>query len=117
MKWTVELHDEFYADAKDFPLEVMEEIAVKAKLLEEVGAHLGRPYVDTLKGSKFSNMKELRFSAQNGIWRLAFAFDTKRKAILLVAGDKRGRDQKKFYKALIKVADSRFEKHLNQQNK
>jgi hypothetical protein len=56
-------------------------------------------------------MKELRFSAADGEWRVAFAFDTKRKAILLVAGDKSGVGQKQFYRELIRKADGRFERH------
>lgn len=51
---------------------------------------LGRPYVDTLEGSKYPNMKELRFTADDGVWRVAFAFDPQREAIVLVAGDKAG---------------------------
>ncbi len=57
-------------------------------------------------------MKELRFRAADGEWRVAFAFDTKRKAILLVAGDKSGGSQKRFYKQLIAKADDRFDAHL-----
>ncbi|TAE34443.1 MAG: hypothetical protein EAY65_02120 [Alphaproteobacteria bacterium] len=57
-------------------------------------------------------MKELRFDADKGVWRVAFAFDPKRNAILLVAGDKSGANQKKFYKLLIKKADERFAQHL-----
>lgn len=57
-------------------------------------------------------MKGLRFSAADGEWRAAFAFDPKRKAILLVAGDKSGVSQKKFYKQLITKADKRFDAHL-----
>ena len=75
---------------------------------------LGRPTVDTLKDSRHSNMKELRFDADNGVWRTAFAFDPERKAILLVAGDKSGTSQKRFYKQLIKKADERFTEHLEQ---
>lgn len=56
-------------------------------------------------------MKELRFNADDGVWRVAFAFDTKRRAILLVAGDKSGVSQKNFYRQLIEVADRRFESH------
>ena len=56
----------------------------------------GRPRVDTLNGSRHANMKELRFSAADGEWRVAFAFDTKRKAFLLVAGDKSGINEKRF---------------------
>jgi hypothetical protein len=57
-------------------------------------------------------MKELRFSAVDGEWRVAFAFDTARKAILLVAGDKSGVGEKRFYRELIRKADDRFTAHL-----
>ena len=63
-------------------------------------------------GSSFPNMKELRFNAADGVWRVAFAFDPKRQAILLVAGDKSGVNQQRFYKGLIRKADSRFTDHL-----
>ena len=76
------------------------------------GPQLGRPHVDTLKGSRHSNMKELRLSAADGVWRGAFAFDTKREAILLVAGDKSGGGQERFYRELIRKADNRFDAHL-----
>ena len=62
------------------------EILALSRLLQQFGPHLGRPRVDTLNGSRHANMKELRFSAADGEWRVAFAFDTKRKGILLVAG-------------------------------
>jgi hypothetical protein len=80
--------------------------------LEQFGPQTGRPRVDTLKGSRHPNMKELRFSAADGEWRVAFAFDTKRKAILLVAGDKSGHSQKRFYHELIRKADRPFDAHL-----
>ena len=83
-------------------------------LLEEFGPQLGRPHVDTLNHSKHANMKELRFTADNGVWRTAFAFDQKRKAILLVAGDKAGGSEKRFYRQLIRKADERFDDHLAQ---
>jgi hypothetical protein len=57
-------------------------------------------------------MKEMRFDAADGVWRVAFAFDLDRRAILLVAGDKSGGSQQKFYKTLIQKADKRFEQHL-----
>jgi hypothetical protein len=67
-----------------------------------------------------ANVKELRFAAADGVWRVAFAFDRKRKAILLVAGEKSGISEKKFYKALIAKTDDRFNAHnarLNQKEK
>jgi hypothetical protein len=81
-------------------------------MLQEFGPQLGRPRVDTLNGSRHANMKELRFSAADGEWRVAFAFDPRRKAILLVAGDKSGGSEKRFYRELIRKADQRFDAHL-----
>ncbi len=78
----------------------------------DYGPQLGRPHADTLKGSKYPNMKELRFEGADGEWRAAFAFDPKRRAIVLVAGDKSGGSQKRFYKNLIAKADLRFSEHL-----
>jgi hypothetical protein len=57
-------------------------------------------------------MKELRFDAADGVWRVAFAFDPQRKAILLVAGDKSGGSERRFYRTLIRRADERFDAHL-----
>ena len=57
-------------------------------------------------------MKELRVRADGGVWRIAFAFDPKRKAILLAAGNKRGIQDKRFYRDLIRIADRRFANHL-----
>ena len=68
--------------------------------------------MDTLNGSRHKNMKELRFAAADGEWRVAFALDPKRKAILLVAGDKTGVSQKRFYRQLVMEADERFDAHL-----
>ena len=82
------------------------------RVLEPFGPQLGRPRVDTLKGSRHGNMKELRFSVADGEWRLAFAFDPRRRAILLVAGDKSGGGEKRFYRELIRKADDRFDAHL-----
>jgi len=86
-------------------------------LLREFGRQLGRPHADTLKGSKHANMKELRFKAADGVWRIAFAFDPKRDAILLVAGDKAGVSETRFYKQLIDLADRRFDAHLEQEGR
>ncbi len=95
-----------------FAEEVQDELLAQAKLLETFGPQLGRPRVDTLKGSRYPNMKELRFEAASGVWRVAFAFDPNRQAILLVAGDKSGASEKRFYKQLIARADARFTAHL-----
>lgn len=91
---------------------VRTEILALTRLLQQFGPSLGRPRVDTLKGSRYAKMKELRFSAVGGEWRVAFAFDPKRNAILLVAGDKSGGVERRFYRELIRKADERFDIHL-----
>ncbi|OYQ37119.1 addiction module toxin RelE [Sandarakinorhabdus cyanobacteriorum] len=112
MPWTVAFHQAFEAEFGQLPLEVREALAATAGLLQLQGPLLGRPHADTLAGSDYANMKELRFDADDGVWRVAFAFDTARQAILLVAGDKAWVAQKRFYKALIAKADARFAEHL-----
>lgn len=112
MNWTVLFHEAFDAEFADLAEGLQDELLAHARLLAEFGPNLGRPTVDTLKGSRHTNMKELRFSWQGEVWRVAFAFDPKRQAILLVGGDKAGADQRRFYKHLIKVADERFDEHL-----
>lgn len=57
-------------------------------------------------------MKELRFDADGGVWRVAFAFDPKRRGVLLVTGDKSGVGDKRFYRQLLRIADVRFDEHL-----
>lgn len=75
---------------------------------------LGRPWVDTLKNSKYSNMKEMRFRTKNGVWRIIFAYDAKREAILLVGGNKAGANESKFCEKLIKKADERLSSYLKE---
>jgi hypothetical protein len=94
--------------------DVQDGLLAAAKAVQLAGPKAGRPHVDTLAGSKHSNMKELRFEAKDGreVWRAAFAFDPHRRAIILTAGAKRGVNQKLFYKRLITKADARFDSHL-----
>ena len=117
MAWVVAIGDEFEPEFYALPEEVQEEILALALLLQQFGPQLGRPRADTLDGSRHANMKKLRFAAADGEWRAAFAFDPKRKAILLVAGDKSGGSQKRFYRDLIKKADERFDAHLRRLKK
>ncbi|MFN6058926.1 MAG: type II toxin-antitoxin system RelE/ParE family toxin [Burkholderiales bacterium] len=112
MTWTVLFHDEFEAEFEALVEDLQDELLAHAKLLATFGPNLGRPTVDTLKGSRHSNMKELRFSWSGQVWRVAFAFDPQRQAIVLVGGDKSGADQRKFYKRLLTVADARYDDHL-----
>ncbi len=113
--WEVRFERAF---TKEFPLlsdDVRSEVFALADMLESFGPDLGRPYVDRLKGSAYANMKELRFEADGGVWRVAFAFDKQSRAVLLVAGSKAGlwdRDEVRFYADLIFRADTRFKAYL-----
>jgi len=112
MNWTVLLHDDFDVEFAALNESLQDELLAHAKLLAEFGPNLGRPTVDTLKGSRHANMKEMRFGWQGQVWRVACAFDPLRQAVLLVAGDKGGSDQRRFYRQLIALADARYEQHL-----
>jgi hypothetical protein len=114
VSWQIIFSPEFEPEFRGLGREIRIELLAQAKLLEKVGHELGRPRVDTLKGSKYANMKELRFDAGDGVWRVAFAFDPEQKAILLVAGDKSGVKEDRFYKQLLRKADQRYGQHLAQ---
>lgn len=112
MAWTVLFAEEFEPEFDALPRPVQDAIYARARLLEREGPMLGRPHADTLTGSRHANMKELRCTAADGVWRIAFAFDPDRQAILLVAGDKSGSSETRFYRTLIARADDRFDHHL-----
>jgi hypothetical protein len=113
MTWTVRLAVEFVAELRELREPVQDELLAHARLLAQFGPHLGRPRVDTLKGSRYANMKELRFDAERGVWRVAFAFDAQREAVLLAVGNKAGVPEARFYRDLIRRADRRLANHLS----
>jgi len=80
-------------------------------LLQEKGPHLSRPYADTLYGSKYANMKELRIQSKGDPLRGFFVFDPDRKGVLLCAGSKVG-DEKQFYKRMLPIAEKEYAAHL-----
>ena len=80
-------------------------------LLQEKGPQLARPYADTIEGSAYPNMKELRVQSRGAPIRAFYAFDPERKGILLCAGNKVG-DEKRFYKRMIPIADKEYKMYL-----
>ena len=110
--WRVATTDEFDEWFATLGQEAHVEVIAKVELLKLLGPKLGRPHADTLNGSKHANMKELRADTAHQVLRIAFAFDPERAGILLVAGDKAGVSQKRFYKQLIERADTLFDAHL-----
>lgn len=115
MEWEVLFDEDFTAWFEDQEENLQDEIIAYVELLGQHGPNLARPRVDTIKGSKFPNMKELRIQWQGQPWRILFAFDPKRRSILLVGGNKRG--DKRWYDKNIPVTDSRYERHLKNMEK
>jgi hypothetical protein len=113
MEWKVLLCDDFEPEFLAFDTATQDEIFAASKLLQAYGPSLGRPFVDTLKGSRNRNMKELRLTVNKAEWRVAFAFAPDRNAVLLCAADKRGRSQRVFYERLIAKADARYDDYLS----
>ena len=82
------------------------------ELLTTEGPQLGRPYVDTIQGSKYRNLKELRIQSKHSVFRLLFIFDPIRQAIILCGGDKKGKNQKTFYNQMILLAEQTYDLYL-----
>lgn len=112
MKWIVLYHDEFDTWFNEQQEDLQDAVLFSLELLQAEGPMLGRPYVDTVKGSRYPNMKELRVQHKGEPWRVFFAFDPKRRAIILVGGNKTGKGPD-WYKENIRIADQRFKQHLN----
>ena len=109
MTWSVLLHPAFETEFQALATGVQDKLSEVIVALTQRGPHLGRPAVDTLEGSKHSNMKEIRLKADKQVWRFAFAFDPSVKPSSWSEGQKQGVSQTKFYKKLIATADSRFD--------
>ncbi|MEK7414008.1 MAG: type II toxin-antitoxin system RelE/ParE family toxin [Planctomycetota bacterium] len=112
MTWEVLAAPEFQSWLASLPQEGRKAVAVDVEVLREVGPQLGRPHVDTMKGSKHPNMKEMRTTSGGNAYRTLFALDPTRRAVLLIGGDKSGHNQERFYKTLIKQADAIYDRHL-----
>lgn len=110
MKWNIIFDPDFKIWFYQQEQGLQDEILAVLSVLEESGPKLGRPRVDTLEGSAFQNMKELRIQYQGEPWRILFAFDPQRQAVLLVGGNKTG--NKRWYKENIPIADKRYRKYL-----
>ncbi len=110
MVWAVQSVAEFERWFLTLESSVRIEIAAKISLLQQVGPTLGRPHADTLKRSAYPNMKELRVQIGGDPWRIFFAFDPRRSAILLVGGNKCG--DGRFYEVNLPIADARYRDHL-----
>jgi len=112
--WEISWTDEFaqWIISQDVDAAAREDIRAGLLLLRELGPGLGRPLADTLRGSKHSNMKELRIQSNGRPFRIFYAFDPRRHAVLLVGGNKQG--DNRFYKVYVPLADKLFDSYLKE---
>lgn len=110
MPWEVQVADDAEAFLEGLTDEEFAKVDAAIELLRQFGPNLGRPYADSVYGSKHSNLKELRIKMSGKEFRILFAFDPARVAVLLVGGDKVG--NKRWYKTFVERADAVFDQHL-----
>ena len=110
--WEIETSDEFLSWYLDLTENEMESVNFSVDLLEQAGPVLGRPHVDTLKGSKIPNLKELRVQHEGKPLRILFVFDPRRIGYLILGGDKTGKDN--WYDTFIPVAEKIYQRHLTE---
>ena len=111
-RWKVietESFDDWFAQIDE---KAQEDIYVKVEMLAELGPSLRRPFVDTIKESRYANMKELRVQSKGRPFRIFFSFDPKRRAVLLIGGDKTGK--KRFYQEMVTHADRIYKNFLKE---
>jgi hypothetical protein len=113
--WTIERTNEIAAWIAQLDDDTKEAIYKNLLILRELGPSLGRPYVDTIENSKHKNMKELRVQNKKRLFRVFFAFDPDRNALLLIGGDKRG--DKRFYQRMIPKADEIYDRYLKEKRR
>lgn len=115
MGWEVEYTDEFEQWWEELDADEQESVTASVGLIEEMGVHLPFPHSSGVNGSKHSKMRELRVQHKGDPYRILYAFDPRRAAILLVGGNKAGDDR--WYETYVPIADALYEKHLEQLKK
>jgi hypothetical protein len=112
MAWEVEFTDEFESWWSSLNADEQDSVVFGVGLLQAKGPTLARPYADTVYGSAYVNMKELRIQHEGRPYRVLFAFDPRRVGILLIGGDKTGNPA--WYDEYLPKADRIYGKHLRE---
>jgi hypothetical protein len=112
MGWEVEFTDEFGQWWDRLSTDEQESVDFGVRLLQERGPHLKRPHVDTISGSNYPNMRELRCQHEGRPYRVLYAFDPRRVGMLLIGGDKTGNDR--WYEQFVPKADAIYCEHLKE---
>ena len=112
MSWEIEFSDEFGDWWDGLSVPEQESVRVSVELLAELGPALTRPQADTVHGSAFPNMRELRIQHEGRPYRVLYAFDPRRTGVLLIGGDKTGNSR--WYREFVPLADAIYAQHLRE---
>lgn len=112
MDWRVVFTEEYQAWLATLDSAAREDLRASIEVLRQYGPQTPRPHVDTLKGSRHANLKELRTQSRGRPLRSLFAFDPERRAVVLIGGDKTG--DKRFYERMIPLAEALLDRHLEE---
>ena len=110
MTWEIEVTDQFEDWFRGLPDDTKDDIEAIVDLLEEQGPSLARPHADHIRRSRHPNMRELRVQSNGQPFRIFYAFDPRRSAILLIGGNKAGNNR--FYDRYVPVADDLYDIYL-----
>jgi hypothetical protein len=108
--WEVEFSDEFGAWWDSLTTAEQESVDYTVSLLQELGPMLKMPHSSGIETSRHKHMRELRIQHGGRPYRVLYAFDSRRTAILLIGGDKTGRDR--WYEEFVALADAVYDRHL-----
>ncbi len=108
--WEVEQTDEFEVWWDELDIPEQEDIATVVELVEHRGPQLGWPYSSDIRGSRHGRMRELRIQHNGRPYRILYAFDPRRVALLLIGGDKTGNDD--WYDKFVPIADNLYDEHI-----
>ena len=109
-EWSVEVTDEFEAWWDGLDADEQESVAASVELLERRGPHLGHPHSSGIASSRHRHLRELRIQHRGRPYRLLYAFDPRRVAVLLTGGEKTGEDR--WYHTMVPRADALYDAHL-----
>lgn len=112
MAWEVEYTDEFADWWNSLTETEQEDVDAYVQRLEARGPNLPYPYSSGINGSRHNHMRELRVQSHGDPFRVFYAFDPKRSAILLIGGNKTGNDR--FYDDMIPIADNLYDQHIKE---
>jgi len=112
MAYEVEFTDEFGEWWDGLSVEEQDSVAVSVGLLEALGPRLGSPHSSAIRGSRHGHMRELRIQHAGRPYRVLYAFDPRRIAILLIGGDKTGDDR--WYAWMVPIADDLYDEHVRE---